>query len=67
MSSSLQVKVLTSSGNTNIATGIEQAYTAWLEEASREGTVDIYNVAQSECAISSSPHITLTIFYKITT
>lgn len=66
MSSGLQVKVITSSGNTNIATGIQQAYTTWLEEASREGTVDIYNIVQSECAISSSPHITLTIFYKIT-
>ena len=63
MSSNLQVKVLTSSGKTRAYEGLEAAYNKWIEET--EGTIDIYTLTQSESVINSTPHITLTIFYKI--
>ena len=61
----LEIKVITSSGKTRISEALEQAYSEWITEMSYYGDIEIHHTLQSETAINSTPHVTLTIFYKI--
>ena len=62
----LQIKVLTSAGKTAANVAIEEAYDEWIEELrADEKDIEIYHALQSESAFNSTPHVTVTIFYRI--